>query len=89
MTFTDHQLYSVDSLPKDGSEFWIVTDECEAHNVSYYAEAYDYERRDVWCETDINNHGSMSHWEASEILGWTLSFEIAEDAAKAFAEFEG
>ena len=87
MTFTDHQLHSVDSLPKDGSEFWIVTRDCEAHNVSYYAGAY---RRDVyWSETDINNHGSMSHWEAPEILGWTLSFEIAEDAAKAFAEFEG
>jgi hypothetical protein len=64
-----------DNFP-DG-EFWIVTEEGDVAQVSYYREASFWLKRDVYARSD----GEEGSWELNQIAGWTHSEDDAEKAA--------
>lgn len=67
-------------MPQD-KEFWIVTWEGEAHEVSFYDDAKYWTGRDTYARND----GEAGSWEPDEIAGWTLDGEDAEEAATLLA----
>ena len=76
-------LHGADTLPTDGREFWIVTEEGDVQWVSYSDQNYYYLREHVWARTD----GEPGRWERDEIAGWTTDQEEAETAANELKEF--
>lgn len=67
--------------PRD-REFWAITDEGQAVQVSYHTEAFYWTGRDQWGRTD----GESGSWEADELVGWSDDQEDAEEAAALFLE---
>lgn len=68
-------------FPRD-REFWIVTEEGEARQVAYSDEYQYYTGRETYCRTD----GEAGSWEPDEIMGWTDSYQDAEEAAEMVRE---
>lgn len=72
------KLYVNRPMPTSGL-FWIVTDEAEAHEVSFDATATFW----TGANTYSRQGGEQGSWTDGEILGWTMSGEDAEEAADA------
>lgn len=75
-----------ETLPKDDRKFWIITDDVEIVYVQYDAESSQwFPGRHYY--SDIGDPERGRGFDDKEILGWTESEEVAEDAAAQFEEF--
>lgn len=65
------------TLPRDRTVY-IVTDECEAHEVRWSYDAKFWTGRDEWYRQD----GESGCWGIEEIVGWTETYADADEAAE-------
>lgn len=61
--------------------FWIITDDALAVEVAYSHDHMTWTRRETYCRQD----GEAGSWEPDEIMGWTDSYEDAQEAAALLA----
>ncbi len=65
--------------------FWIITDDALAVEVSYSDEHKLWTGRETYSRQD----GEAGSWEPDEIMGWTDSYEDAQEAAALLALASG
>ena len=61
--------------------FWIITDDALAVEVAYFEEHMHYLGVEAYARQD----GECGYWTPDEIMGWTDSYEDAQEAAALLA----